>query len=135
MKTTAILIDDERKALVTLRNKLQRFWPEVTIIAETQLPEEAIDLLTNKKIELVFLDIAMPQLSGFDVLSKIDTPDFEIIFVTAFDNYALEAINHCAIGYLVKPVDNADLKATVEKALYNISQKMHCKKTKPLLKI
>jgi two-component system LytT family response regulator len=123
MIINAILIDDERKALAILKNKIERLCPNVNIIAETQNPVEGIEFIKNLKPQLVFLDVAMPELSGFDLLSEIKNPDFEIIFATAFDNYAIEAIKHCAIGYLVKPVDNNDLVETVNKAIQNIEDK------------
>ena len=133
MKINAILIDDERKALAILKNKLERLCPNVTIIAETQNPKEGLQLIKDLKPQLVFLDVAMPELSGFDVLAEIKNPDFEIIFVTAFDNYAIEAIKHCAIGYLVKPVDNNDLVETVNKAINNINDKTALEKNKVLI--
>lgn len=133
MKITALLIDDERKALAILKNKIERKCPNVTIIGETQSPKEGIELIQKLKPQLVFLDIAMPEMSGFDVLEKIENPNFEIIFVTAFDNYAIDAISHCAIGYLVKPVDNIDLIETVQKAIKNIEDKTALEKNKLLI--
>lgn len=120
MKITAILIDDEPKALAILKNKLERMCPSIDIIAETQNPKEGIDLIEKLKPQLLFLDIAMPEMSGFDLLAAIERPSFEIIFITAFDNYAIDAIKHCAIGYLVKPVDNEDLVLAVSNAEKNI---------------
>jgi len=133
MKIDAILIDDERKALAILKNKLERLCPNVSIIGETQNPVEGIELIKKLKPKLVFLDIAMPEMSGFDLLTKISNPDFEIIFATAFDNYAIEAIKHCAIGYLVKPVDNSDLISAVENAIKNIKEKTALEKNKLLI--
>ncbi|RFN58795.1 LytR/AlgR family response regulator transcription factor [Marixanthomonas ophiurae] len=133
MKVTAILIDDERKALAILKNKLERLCPNVKVISETQSPDEGIELIKQLKPQLVFLDIAMPEMSGFDLLAEIKNPDFEIIFATAFDNYAIEAIKHCAIGYLVKPVDNQDLMITVNKAIQNIEDKSALEKNKLLI--
>lgn len=133
MKINAILVDDEPKALAILKNKIERFCSNVTIVGETQNPEEALKLIAEKKPHLVFLDIAMPQMSGFDLLAKISEPDFEIIFVTAFDEYAIDAINHCAIGYLLKPVDNQALIATVVKASLNIEEKSALEKNKLLI--
>ena len=77
---TAIIIDDERKALAILKNKLERLCPDVNIIGETQNPIEGIEFIKKLKPQLVFLDIAMPEMSGFDLLAEIKTPDFEIIF-------------------------------------------------------
>jgi Response regulator of the LytR/AlgR family len=123
MKVTALLVDDEYKSLAILRNKLERFCPNVRIIGETVDPNEALLLIDTLNPQLVFLDIEMPELSGFDLLAKIETPEFEIIFVTAFDKYAIDAINHCAIGYLMKPVGNKDLLAVVNKAIANVEEK------------
>lgn len=133
MKVNAILIDDERKALAILRDKLKRLCPNVIIVAETQSPKEGIKLIKNLKPDLVFLDIAMPEMTGFDMLSEIKEPNFEIIFATAFDNFAIEAINHCAIGYLLKPVDNQDLVSIVNKAIENIEDKSALEKNKLLI--
>lgn len=133
MKVTALLIDDERKALAILKNKLERLCPNVNIIGETQDPKEGIELIKKLNPQLVFLDIAMPEMSGFDLLSQINNPNFEIIFATAFDNYAIEAIKHCAIGYLVKPVDNQSLVEAVNKAIINIEEKTALEKNKLLI--
>ncbi len=123
MKVTALLVDDERKSLAILKNKLERLCPGISIVGETRDPREALTLIEKLQPQLVFLDVAMPGMSGFDLLASIEAPSFEVIFVTAFDNYAIDAINHCAIGYLVKPVKNEDLIATVDKAILNIEEK------------
>ena len=133
MKITAILIDDERKSLAILRNKIERACPNIQIIGETQSPSEGLSLIHQLKPALVFLDIAMPEMSGFDLLEKIKQPDFEIIFVTAFDYYAIDAIRHCAIGYLVKPVDIDELVHAIENARQNIEQKTALMKNKLLI--
>ncbi len=133
MNLKAIIVDDEPKALAILKNKIERFCSNVTIIAESQKPKEAIELIERLKPDLVFLDIAMPEMSGFDILLEIMNPAFEIIFVTAFDQYAIDAINYCAIGYLLKPVDNEALIATVIKAEQNIEEKTALEKNKQLI--
>ncbi len=133
MKIRTIIVDDEPKALAILQSKLERYCPELEIIAQSQDPHEAIELIQSLKPDLVFLDIAMPEMNGFELLSQVGTPDFEIIFATAFDSYALEAIRHCAIGYLVKPVDREDLIQTVSKAIQNVESKDALKKNKQLI--
>ncbi|WP_158839085.1 LytR/AlgR family response regulator transcription factor [Polaribacter sp. L3A8] len=134
MKTIkTILIDDERKALAILKNKIERLCPNIEIIAETQSPKEAIKLIKNIQPQLIFLDISMPEINGFDLLKEFDNPNFEIIFATAFDNYAIEAIKHCAIGYLVKPIDNSDLVSAVKNAAKNIEEKTALQKNKLLI--
>lgn len=132
-KIKTILIDDERKSLVILRTKLEKHCPNVEIIAECQDPSQSIELISTLNPDLIFLDIAMPEMSGFDVLSKFENPDFEIIFATAFDQYAIEAIKQCAIGYLVKPVDNIDLIEAVNKASISIENKTSLKRNQLLV--
>lgn len=133
MNITALLIDDERKALAILKNKIERLCPNVSIVGETQSPQEGLALIGTLKPQLVFLDVAMPEMSGFDLLKEIETPTFEIIFVTAFDNFAIDAIKCCAIGYLVKPVDNQDLIDTVNKATSNVKEKNSLEKNRILI--
>jgi two-component system, LytTR family, response regulator len=128
-----ILIDDEPKALAILKNKIERLCPALTIVGESQDPHQAIELIEKQAPSLVFLDIAMPKMSGFDLLKKLPKPNFEIIFATAFDTYAIDAINHCAIGYLVKPIDNEDLIKAVSKAIENIDEKNALEKNKVLI--
>jgi len=89
-KITAILIDDEAKALEGLALKIKRFFPEINLVAMCSNPEEAIVKINTLKPDLLFLDIEMPVYSGFDVLSKVDFPNFETIFVTAYNNYAID---------------------------------------------
>ncbi|MGJ8744269.1 LytR/AlgR family response regulator transcription factor [Polaribacter sp.] len=128
-----ILIDDERKALAILKNKIERLCPNIEVIAETQSPKDAIELINSLQPQLIFLDISMPEINGFDLLKKFDKPNFEIIFATAFDTYAIEAIKHCAIGYLVKPIDNNDLVAAVNNAAKNIEEKTALQKNQLLI--
>lgn len=133
MKIKAFLIDDERKALAILRNKLERYCPQLEIVGESQNPKEAITQIEQLQPDLVFLDIAMPEMTGFEMLEAMIAPNFEVIFVTAFDEYAVDAIRHCAIGYIVKPADKDDLIAAVDKATANIEQKQSLEKNKQLI--
>ena len=132
-KITAILIDDEEKALEGLQIKVSKYFPEIEIVALCNNPKKAIETINNLKPDLLFIDIEMPVYSGFDVLAKIDNPTFETIFVTAYNNYAIEAIKNCAIGYIVKPIDNEELKLAVSNAIKNIQQKTAFEKNLQLL--
>ncbi|WP_422107815.1 LytR/AlgR family response regulator transcription factor [Winogradskyella sp.] len=123
MKITAILIDDERKSLLTLKEKIERSHPNIDIIKAAQEPYVGLNSINTLQPDLVFLDIAMPQMNGFELLSKVNNPSFELIFTTAFDQYAIEAINLCAIGYLLKPIDNTALRAAIKRAEANIMEK------------
>lgn len=130
---TAIIIDDEPKAIAILENKLKRHCPDVHIIATTQSPVEAVELINKLKPQLIFLDISMPEMTGFQMLQQIPNPDFEIIFATAFDQHAIQAIKHSAIGYLVKPIDNEELVIAVKTATKNIIEKTALLKNRFLL--
>jgi len=133
LKLKAILVDDEEKALKSLQIKVKRFFPDISILATIQNPVEAVQIIEEQKPDLVFLDIEMPQLNGFDVLQKFEKPNFEIIFVTAYSDYAIEAIQHCAIGYIVKPIDDSELKSAVENALKNRKLKTALEKNQTLI--
>ena len=105
----AIIIDDEKHCCEILKIELQQYCPLVDIIATTTSSEEGVQLIQTQEIDLVFLDIEMPVLNGFDVLRSVDTLDFDVIFVTAYDQYAIKAFKYSAIDYLLKPIDKEEL--------------------------
>jgi two-component system LytT family response regulator len=111
----AILIDDELSSLQNLQFKIQEYCSTVKVVAQTQNPEEAIRLIQLHKPDVIFLDIEMPRMSGFKLLEQIPEIDFEIIFITAYNHYAINAIRISAFDYLVKPVAIEDLQQTVER--------------------
>ena len=120
---SAILIDDEFSALRGLQQKLHKNFPEIEILNTFQLPEKAIEALQQKQTDLVFLDIQMPRITGFELLTKLKNIDFQIIFVTAYNEYALEALKVSAVDYVLKPLDDDDLIIAVNKALKLIEEK------------
>jgi len=118
MKITAIIIDDEELARENLRMLLNEFCPEVEIIGTGQNVEEARKLIEEKKPEAVFLDIRMPSgEEGLELLEDVKTNNFQIVFVTAFKDYAIKAFNINSIHYILKPIDIDDLKEAVEKLI------------------
>ncbi|MBV6653380.1 MAG: response regulator transcription factor [Mameliella sp.] len=119
----AIIIEDEAHARLTLKSKLEEFCPEVSILGLAETPVEGKQLIETLKPELIFLDIAMPGESGFDMLSKLDNLNFEIIFVTGFNHYAINAIDFCAIGYILKPIDTGALVKAVHNASSRIRER------------
>jgi two-component system LytT family response regulator len=111
----AILVDDELSSLQNLQLKIQEYCPSTKVVAQTQNPEEAIRLIHQYKPDVIFLDIEMPRMSGFKMLEQIPEIDFEVIFITAYNHYAINAIRISAFDYLVKPVAIEDLQQTVER--------------------
>ncbi len=111
----ALIVDDEQHCIDTLKWELEEFSDRVNITGTVSNGAEAIKAIKVHEPDLVFLDIDMPDMSGFDVIRKIDKVDFDIIFVTAFDAYALNAIKVSALDYLLKPVDKEDLGKAITK--------------------
>ena len=114
-KIRAIIIDDELSSLQNLQQKLVEFCPSVQVIASAQKPEEAIFLINHHKPDVIFLDIEMPKMSGFTMLEELGEADFEIIFTTAYNHYAVEAIRIAAFDYLLKPIAIKDLQQAVDR--------------------
>lgn len=115
-KLTAILIDDESNSRNSLRQKLITYCPQVDIAAEAENGEEGINAIETYKPDIVFLDVEMPRMNGFVMLQQLQHRNFELIFTTAYDHYAIQAIRFSALDYLVKPIEIATLKEAVERA-------------------
>lgn len=115
-KIRAILVEDEPSGMDNLRWKLQNNCPEVEIVAECTNGAEAIRAIKRHLPDLLFLDIRLGDMSGFDVLEAIKHPTFELIFTTSYDEYAIQAIKNSALDYLLKPIDEDELLDAVGKA-------------------
>lgn len=113
---TAVLIDDETKLLQVLRMKLNSNCPDVNIVGTASNAEDGYEMINELNPDVVFLDIGMPGGSGFDMLRRFEKIRFELIFVTGYNEYALEAINFCAIGYVLKPINSEELIDAVNRA-------------------
>lgn len=113
---TTILIDDEEDSRNTLRNFLTRYCTNVKIVAEAGSVADALVLIAAHRPGLIFLDINMPHENGFALFQKIPVPDFQTIFITAYDEYALQAIKQHALDYILKPLNIAELVKAVERA-------------------
>jgi len=118
-----IIVDDEPKNIRILNGLLQTYCPQVQIAGEANGFHKALELIDSVHPDLLFLDIEMPYGNAFDLLEKILPVRFEIIFVTAFDNYALKAFKYSALDYLLKPVNIDELKTAVAKAEQKLNQK------------
>lgn len=115
MKLTAILVDDERHSLETTAILIRKFCPDVEIIAELNDPAEALTVINEEGPDLLFLDISMPGMNGFELLERLTYKDADVIFTTAYDEYALEGFKHGAVHYLVKPIEASDLVESVQR--------------------
>ena len=116
MRIKALIVDDEPLARDRIREMLKEH-PEVEVIGEARNGQEAVDFVANQNPDLVFLDIQMPDLDGFDVLQKLDAAQLPlIIFVTAYDQYALRAFDVHAVDYLTKPFDRERFAEAVDHA-------------------
>lgn len=109
----AIIIDDEPKGRLSLREKLKDYCPDVTLIGEASDGEEGLELIEGLRPDIVFLDIEMPRMSGFDMLQQVRGHTFHLVFSTAYDHYAIRAIRFSAFDYLLKPVDIEELRSVV----------------------
>jgi two-component system, LytTR family, response regulator len=118
----AIVIDDERLARQELKNLLQSF-DNIQIVAESGKPEEALDLIERENPDLIFLDIQMPGMTCFELLDELEGKAPEVIFVTAYDEYALKAFEVNALDYLMKPVEESRLQESIDKIAKRIEKK------------
>lgn len=110
-----ILIDDEPKAIKSIEWEIANFCKDVEIMATFTKPKEAISYLQHHDPDCVFLDVEMPEMDGFQFLNHFKKRNFCVVFVTAYNQYAIEAIKENAMDYLLKPIDSDDLILTIEK--------------------
>jgi two-component system LytT family response regulator len=115
-KLSAILVDDEINARENLRFLLKDFCENINVLAEAANVDEAVIQIKKYKPQIVFLDIEMPQKNGFQLLKEFDEINFHVIFVTAYDSYAIKAFQVTAIDYLLKPIDVSLLEKAIKKA-------------------
>lgn len=123
MNANCIIIDDESRNVKLLAALIKEYFPSLTVVAAETNAKKGLLQIEELKPQLVFLDIEMPQLTGFDILKKSEPVFFEIIFVTAYNDYAIEAFDYHAIGYLTKPINTEKFIATVTAALQRVEHK------------
>ena len=114
MKLTSIIVEDEETSRDILKNYLKKYCPNVTVLGEAANVDEALVLIRNNDLDLVFLDVEMPYGNAFDLLDKVGDINFETIFVTAYNHYAIEALNAHASYYLMKPISIDELIKAVD---------------------
>ncbi|MBK8735322.1 MAG: response regulator transcription factor [Saprospiraceae bacterium] len=112
------ILDDEQSAITLLKHKLSRNFPEeVEVIGTSDNPLEALKIIPELRPDLLFIDVDMPHLTGLEFLEKLEYAESDIIFATAHREYAIEAIRKSAFDYLVKPIDEEDLKMCIERLI------------------
>jgi len=123
-----LIIDDEAKLRDVLKMKLERCCPEVEVVGLAMNAGDAYNKIIDKKPQLVFLDINMPGETGFELLNRFDKINFEIIFATGYNEYALDALKVSAVDYVLKPIKNEDLINAVNKAIIRIQDRQKIEK-------
>lgn len=119
----SIIIDDEPKAIDLLRSRLKVLFPDMTILGTYTNWETGLEAVRSLPLNLLFLDVSMPGKSGVDFLKLFPAIPFQVIFITAHSEFALQAIKFSAAGYVLKPIDDVELSFAVNKAIENINHK------------
>ncbi len=115
----AILIDDETHCRESLSIQLEKYCPKVELLAQCNSSAQGLKAIAQYQPDVVFLDVEMPQMNGFEMLQQLSTIPFEVIFTTGYDAYAIKAIRFSALDYLLKPIDKDELKKAVDKVNQN----------------
>ncbi|MDC8002499.1 LytTR family DNA-binding domain-containing protein [Aureisphaera galaxeae] len=125
----ALVIDDKDFVRNDVREKLEQFYPaEISLIGEAENVAQGIDLIEELEPDLLFLDIQLPDGTGFDLIDKCHSRNFDVIFVTGFDSHAVKAFKVGALDYLLKPIDEEEFKNAVSKAISSNTKEEHFKK-------
>lgn len=119
----ALIIDDEIKARHILANYLETMIPEEMTIRQARSVDQAVEVMKTFKPGLIFLDVEMPGKFGFELLAGRKNPDFDIIFITAFNKYAIQAIRFSALDYLLKPICVEELRSAIERHIEKVKEK------------
>jgi two-component system, LytTR family, response regulator len=133
MQIKAVIIDDEQHSLETTDILVRKYCPGVLVMGLADSPEKGITLIDALKPELVFLDIAMPRMNGFEMLQFVQYKEFDIIFTTAFDAYAIKAFKVNAIDYLLKPIEPEELIKAVDKVKSKVEKNLHLNRIDEIL--
>src|SRR5882757_6914583 len=121
----AIIVDDEVSNRENLASLLKVYAGDIQVCATAENVDDTLAAIKHHKPDLVFLDIQLHNRSGFDILKQLDEINFEIIFVTAYDNYGIQAVKFAALDYLLKPIDTDELTLAINKARVAIEKKQH----------
>ncbi|MEN8224802.1 MAG: LytTR family DNA-binding domain-containing protein [Bacteroidota bacterium] len=111
----AVIVDDEQDAVNFIESIAKEYCPNIKIIGKAHSAKEGIEVITKEKPDLVFLDVEMPHGSGFDLLAGFPEKDFDVIFITAFNHYAIKAIKFSAVDYILKPINITEFIEAVKR--------------------
>ncbi|MEO6000171.1 MAG: LytTR family DNA-binding domain-containing protein [Chitinophagaceae bacterium] len=114
---TATIVDDEHDCCISLATLLERHCPAVKVVDVCHSASEALQSIQQHAPQILFLDIEMPHMNGFELLEKLPEIDFQLIFTTSYDQYAIKAIRFSALDYLLKPIDREELQSAVQKVI------------------
>lgn len=114
-KIKALIVEDEARSIASLKKLLNDHCPQVKVLGEATSVSQAVDKINLLKPQLIFLDIALPDGDGFEVLERLPNKSFQVIFITAYDKYAVRAFEFSALHYLLKPVSSVDLRNAVNR--------------------
>jgi two-component system LytT family response regulator len=128
------IIDDEMHCIKSLELHINSMFPKSEIVYTSTKPKEAVKALIELKIDILFLDVEMPGINGFELLEQFDNPHFEVIFTTAYSQYAIPAFKAQAINYLLKPIDEQELKEAIKNWEAKRNQEKGSKEINKLLK-
>jgi len=117
-----VIIDDEKSSRETIKFLLADYFPEITVSAEAESVDDAVKIIEEQNPELVFLDIEIKGGTGLHVLQRLKKRDFKLIFITAFNDFAIKAIKFSAIDYILKPINEFEFKNGVERAILEIGK-------------
>lgn len=112
---SVVIVDDELSAIESLVWELKHFGSDISVVAQFNNPDEALVYLSSNSPDCLFLDIQMPTMDGFQFLNKLTSRNFAVVITTAYNEYAIKALKHEAIDYLLKPIDSDDLQETIKK--------------------
>jgi two-component system, LytTR family, response regulator len=133
MSFKAVIVEDEAASRETLKSYLSKYCSQVTIVAEAGSVKTGLEAIKRFQPDVLFLDVEMPYGNAFDLLDQVENKDFETIFVTAYDNYAIKALNFSASYYILKPIDIDELVKAVTHIAEKLKTREHSLRTKVLI--
>lgn len=128
---TCVIVDDEPKAIEMLADSITALYQNIEIIRTHSTWKEALDTIRNEDFDLLFMDMSMPQKTGMDILDLVPELNAELIFVTAYSDYAIDAFQYGATGYILKPIKDVALSQAIDTAIKRIEQKRRSAQAQP----